>query len=137
MSTYLSRDFDVDFHCMSYDVGVGKPDKLMFNAAEQMLEQIIAARSSKGGAAVGSVDETWRKMYVGDEYTKDVLGSKDAGWNPVLLDQDSQSPDLPLIEDSRAESIDALYNENLVVGTRSIEALAAWLTGDTSQQGSA
>ncbi|QPC60097.1 hypothetical protein HYE67_002328 [Fusarium culmorum] len=81
-----TNTYDIDFHCMSYDVGVEKPDKRIFNTAEYMLAQIISARSGRSLNESKSEVGTWQKVYVGDDYSKDVVGSTNAGWNPVLLD---------------------------------------------------
>ncbi|KAM5357698.1 hypothetical protein ACJZ2D_015999 [Fusarium nematophilum] len=120
---------DIDFHCMSYDVGVEKPDKLIFEAAELMLAQVIAIREGKSPSEVKADIETWRKVYVGDEYKKDVVGATNAGWNPVLLDSEEQSPDIPRLEESRSETIDGVFKENAVARVQSIQNLATWLTG--------
>lgn len=71
-------DFDVDFTCISYDVGFEKPDKRIFEAAEVMVGQVIGRveRVDTGG---------WLRIYVGDEYRADVVGALGAGWNAVWI----------------------------------------------------
>ncbi|KAM6512074.1 hypothetical protein FALCPG4_017061 [Fusarium falciforme] len=64
---------------MSYDVGVEKPDTLIFEAAELMLAQGIAIREGKSPSEVKADIETSRMVYVGDEYKKDVVGATNAG----------------------------------------------------------
>ncbi|KAJ4172977.1 hypothetical protein NW754_003183 [Fusarium falciforme] len=64
---------------MSYDVGVEKPDTLIFEAAELMLAQVIAIREGKSPREVKADIETWRRVYVGDVYKKDVVGATNAG----------------------------------------------------------
>jgi FMN phosphatase YigB (HAD superfamily) len=126
----LSReDYDIDFHCMSYDVGVEKPDKLIFSSAELMLLQIMATRDSKGPAEAKTNTETWRKIYVGDEYVKDVTGAMNAGWHPVLLDPNDLSDGISGLEDSHAQDIDGLFEESSVIKIHSIKELVLWLTG--------
>lgn len=72
--------YDIDFLCMSYDVGVEKPDPAIFRAAEEMLPKV-------GGEDVEtSLDlADWEKVYVGDEAPKDVAGAHAAGWHAVWV----------------------------------------------------
>ncbi|UKZ80489.1 hypothetical protein TrVFT333_008250 [Trichoderma virens FT-333] len=119
--------YDIDFHCMSYDVGVEKPDTRIFNAAELMLSRIIATRHRETPTEADL--ESWQKVYVGDEYAKDVVGSTDAGWNPVLLDVEGTSTQVTSLEDCPPQALQDLFKEHAVVRVRSIRELAAWLTG--------
>ncbi|KKO99016.1 hypothetical protein THAR02_08887 [Trichoderma harzianum] len=119
--------YDIDFHCMSYDVGVEKPDTRIFNAAELMLSRIIAARHGKAPAEADL--QSWQKVYVGDEYAKDVVGSTDAGWNPVLLDVAGTSTQVTSLEDCPPQALQELFKQHAVVRVRSIRGLASWLTG--------
>lgn len=119
--------YDIDFHCMSYDVGVEKPDTRIFNAAELMLSRIIAARHGKAPAEADL--QSWQKVYVGDEYAKDVVGSTDAGWNPVLLDVAGTSTQVTSLEDCPPQALQDLFKQHAVVRVRSIRALASWFTG--------
>ncbi|KAH8650583.1 haloacid dehalogenase [Tricladium varicosporioides] len=128
-SAFAGQDYDIDFHCMSYDVGVEKPDSLIFNAAKLMLIQIIATRDGKTPTEAKADVETWRKVYVGDEYTKDVVGAINAGWNPVLLDVNEYSTSIPKLEDYPTQTLDDLFEEHTVVRVRSIQNLTMWLTG--------
>lgn len=114
---------------MSYDVGVEKPDRRIFDAAELMLTQIIAARDGKSPEEARDDVGSWRKVYVGDEYAKDVEGSKNAGWNPVLLDPADESGAVPRLENGSSHRIEELFEEQPVIRVRSIEELTAWLTG--------
>ncbi|KAK1834880.1 Haloacid dehalogenase-like hydrolase domain-containing protein 3 [Podospora conica] len=68
--------WDIDLHCMSYDVGHAKPDRRIFDAAAG-----LAAAAVEDGAAAAS----WVKVYVGDEFGADVVGGLRAGWNAVLV----------------------------------------------------
>lgn len=106
---------------MSYDVGVEKPDTLMFEAAELMLAQAITIQEGKSPTEVKVDIETWRRVYVGDEYKKDIVGATNTGWNFVLLDSGEQSPDIP--------RLDGVFKENAVVRVQSTQSLTAWLTG--------
>ncbi|KAK0915698.1 hypothetical protein LTR91_010370 [Friedmanniomyces endolithicus] len=69
--------YDVDFTVMSYDVGFEKPDWRVFGAAEEMLASLPVA--------VGTEPGSWVKVFVGDEFEKDVVGAREAGWCGVLL----------------------------------------------------
>lgn len=128
---------DIDFHCMSYDVGVEKPDRAMFEAAESMTQSVLAARGSEGSDA-GRGGDAWQKIYVGDEYAKDVVGSLGAGWHSVLLSQDgpAMTPDggrILMFEDAVKkvpESITGLFEQSPVIGVRSIGELVRWLRND-------
>lgn len=123
---------DVDFHCMSYDVGVEKPDPRIFHAAEAMLSQIIAARS-EGKSAEDSAAEaqTWEKLYVGDEYSKDVVGARNAGWKAALLagdeSQEAADDDAPVLEDHPGASFHGLFSQHDFVTIRSIQSLVDWV----------
>lgn len=123
--------YDIDFHCMSYDVGAAKPDARIFAAAEHMLARVLAARAAPGSPDDGAAADpaTWRKVYVGDEYDKDVAGAAAAGWSPILLDADNQAVDVPEIRSATAGSLDRVLQEQPVSRIRSLQALASWLTG--------
>ncbi|KXS94161.1 hypothetical protein AC578_7672 [Pseudocercospora eumusae] len=71
--------YDFDFAVMSYDVGYEKPDVRIFRAAEEVLGWLV----EEGGT------RQWRKVYVGDEFDKDVTGALEAGWNAVLIDRET------------------------------------------------
>ncbi|KAF4984795.1 hypothetical protein FZEAL_86 [Fusarium zealandicum] len=128
--TVPNQDYDIDFHCMSYDAGVEKPDELIFHAAEFMLTQVLAVRGKGVGEIIGSTG-SWHKVYVGDDFAKDVLGAKKAGWDPVLLDAEDQFTDLPRLKDSPSMTLDSLYEEHAAVRVRSIADLVTWLTAGT------
>ena len=73
----------LDFLVTSLDVGVGKPDPAIFRAALE-----------RAGA------EASEAMHVGDQYHVDVLGARNAGMKPLLLDRDDfyrQVDDCPRI----------------------------------------
>jgi FMN phosphatase YigB (HAD superfamily) len=85
----VGQQYDVDLHCMSYDVGSTKPDKRIFDAAEEMANRLLAAQQGfdPDGDKAGSVSATlpWLKVFVGDEYEKDIVGARNAGWNAVFV----------------------------------------------------
>ena len=71
-------NFDIDFTCISYDVGFEKPNREIFAAAEEMAGRVIGR-----GKRVDTDD--WLKIYVGDEFGADVAGALGAGWNAVWI----------------------------------------------------
>ncbi len=87
-----SQQYDVDLHCMSYDVGSTKPDRRIFDAAEYMANQLLAAQTSldlhQDSAQSGGETVRWLKVFVGDEYENDVEGARKAGWNAVFVGAD-------------------------------------------------
>lgn len=76
--TFAATHFDINFTCISYDVGFEKPDRRIFEAAEGM-----AVRVFEREERVDAKD--WLKVYVGDEYRADVTGALGAGWNTVWI----------------------------------------------------
>ncbi|RGP60525.1 putative hydrolase protein [Fusarium sporotrichioides] len=144
--------YDIDFHCMSYDVGVEKPDKRIFDAAEFMLAQIISARGGRSLDESKSEVDDWQRVYVGDDYAKDVIGSTNAGWNPVLLDPKDEcesiadlkrwrsSPDdesqkkACRIEDHPTETLEGLFKGYDFATIHSLGNLLSWLKNETSSR---
>ncbi|KAK7947902.1 uncharacterized protein PG986_008788 [Apiospora aurea] len=123
-------DYDVDFHCMSYDVGVEKPDRRIFDSAEHMLAQVVAARDDAKSMAEAEADiKAWQKVYVGDEHAKDVIGALNAGWDPVLLDVDGDSDAASKLTESHSRTLADSFKERPVLTVNSIRELVTWLTG--------
>lgn len=123
----LGQSYDIDFHCMSYDVGVEKPDKFIFEAAERMLKLLLSTREMDGPDTTDL--KAWKKVHVGDEYAKDVTGAMNAGWNPVLLDSDNQCTDIPYLESYPSQTLPDLFNEYSVVRVYSLQNLIKSLVG--------
>lgn len=112
--------YDIDFSVMSYDVGYEKPDKRIFEAAEQMLKTSLD----------GAIDpSTWQKVYVGDDYEKDIVGAVDAGWNAVMVDREaSKKHDQVLWMDEHDPSdLDTAFARSKAIGFSSLAKLAPWL----------
>ncbi|KAF2021531.1 hypothetical protein BU24DRAFT_417170 [Aaosphaeria arxii CBS 175.79] len=84
---------DIDFVILSYDVGYEKPDRPIFDAAVESLKQMLAKESQ------GQSIEDFEKLYVGDEYEKDYVGAKNAGWNAIRLDRNLPESDARSIND--------------------------------------
>lgn len=112
---------DVDFTVMSYDVGHEKPDKRIFSAAEGMLKLLPGAAELDPSA--------WDKIYVGDEYEKDVVGARNAGWYAVLVNEDAAStPDVENIDDkSPGDLLRHLEEGHPAVTLSSLDRLAPWM----------
>ncbi|KXT11590.1 hypothetical protein AC579_3122 [Pseudocercospora musae] len=124
-SSLTKGENDIDFSVMSYDVGHEKPDKRIFQAAEEVLGGLVKAESN--GATHDP--KQWRKVYVGDEFDKDITGSLDAGWNAVLIDRETpgQRKDLMWLDEEPVGSLYEVFNTAKAVGFSSLEKLAQWL----------
>lgn len=74
----------LDFLTLSYDVGVSKPDRGIFEAAERRGLEVagIEGRGVEEGGRFG------RKVHIGDEFGKDVEAARNAGWEGVLWRED-------------------------------------------------
>lgn len=105
------HDYDIDLHAMSYDVGFAKPNRRIFDAAEGLANELAATTTAKTGPGPGAV-LPWLKVYVGDEYAKDVVGALGAGWNAVLVDdKNGQGPERG--DDSEGRNLQWLGNASL------------------------
>ena len=142
-----SNQNDIDFHCMSYDVGVEKPDPRIFRAAEGLLRMVLASRQpahQQGTGHQGSHDtppvclKDWDRMYVGDEWAKDVVGAQTAGWFPVLLqdkdervaqneDEDAGDTQIQHLAQLPPQTVSELAQQFAVVRIDSIASLLQWL----------
>jgi FMN phosphatase YigB (HAD superfamily) len=118
-----SVNWDVDFSVMSYDVGVEKPDRRIFEAAEEMAGSLADFKGEEGEAV------EWEKVYVGDEYKKDVVGAVEAGWKAVLIDEGASSQKDGLIwrDDDQPGSLQDLFQSSNAIGLRSLTKFAEWL----------
>lgn len=65
---------DIDFVVLSYDVGVEKPDRKIFDAAREL-------------SAIGSDLEPGECLHVGDDFVKDVQAAEAAGWKSLKVDR--------------------------------------------------
>ena len=122
----VDNQYDIDFSVMSYDVEHEKPDKRMFHAAEEMLKAILEADS--GGKHSDNDPREWRKVYIGDEYDKDVTGALNAGWNAILIDRENSKRDgVVWLDDQSTSSWSELFKTSKAVGFNSLAELAKWL----------
>ncbi|KAJ9131607.1 Haloacid dehalogenase protein [Pleurostoma richardsiae] len=124
--------YEVDFHCMSYDVGFEKPDERIFRAAEEMLREVLETQT--GRPLEDSDLQAWRKVYVGDDYEKDVLGARNAGWNAVLFEEGRRSPnkDIDTLEEYSTKAPSVVLADKKILGVRSVKALVDWLLSRSS-----
>ena len=116
-----ANQYDIDFSVMSYDVGCEKPDKRIFSAAEEIWRQLQGSADPR--------DAEWDKVYVGDEYAKDVVGAQAAGWHSVLVAEDrSNLPhDVEDIEKKQPGDLSRLLQDQQSnVAISSLERLAHW-----------
>lgn len=115
-----TRTDDISFTIMSYDVGHEKPAREIFVAAEQT-----------ASADAGESLDDWRKIYVGDEYKKDVLGATNAGWNAVLVgprDEVSQHSDVQWLDEFPAGDAFEVFDKSVAVGVSTVSEFATWVT---------
>ena len=119
--------FDIDFTVLSYDVGFEKPSKQIFAAADEMLASLLSADQKKEGV---DPDE-WRKVYVGDEYEKDVVGATQAGWKAVLVDRETagECEGVEWLHGDEPASVLAVLDRTKAVGFSSLKQLGEWLPG--------
>lgn len=75
---------DISFVVLSYDVGVEKPQREIFDAAVKSFEETLRGRGD------GLQAEDFEKLYVGDSLEHDVFGAKRAGWKALKLDRNEQ-----------------------------------------------
>jgi FMN phosphatase YigB (HAD superfamily) len=136
------RSHDIDFHCMSYDVGVEKPDKRVFEAAEMMLAQVLETREGRGpDEPLADAAASWKKLYVGDEFAKDVVGAQNAGWKSILLvakdgsENAGQHIDVPTIEESSGTSFKELFRDHSYATATSIQNVVSWIRGEERTPG--
>lgn len=117
-------EYDIDFTVLSYDVGVEKPDPRIFKGAEEMLADSLGAEKQLFKA------EEWSKVYVGDEFDKDVVGANGAGWCAVLVDRESAGKRKEvewLDEQQQPGSIFDVFERVKAVGVGSFAKLGEWL----------
>lgn len=124
------EDYDIDFTIMSFDVGQEKPDQRIFQAAEEMLKATTLDQSSQTNEL-----DSWQKIYVGDEYSKDVVGAVNAGWNAVLIGphaEVSQHSDVKWLDDRPTAKLLEEFDSSSAVGFSTLGKLAEWLPGKSS-----
>lgn len=118
--------FDIDFTVLSYDVGCEKPDRRIFGAAEEM---VVSMLEQEPGSTRKPELEHWRKVYVGDEHDKDVVGATDAGWQAVLIDREiaGKQRDVEWLDEKQPSSLFDVLDRVKAVGFSSLSKLSEWL----------
>jgi FMN phosphatase YigB (HAD superfamily) len=89
-----------------------------------MLASLLAADGQQ------QVDASeWRKVYVGDEYAKDVIGATQAGWKAVLIDRevDGQREDVVWLHEDQPASVWDVLARTKAVGFSSLGQFGEWL----------
>jgi len=126
-------EYDIDLHCISYDIGVTKPDRRIFDAAEEVANTLRAMRCQDPTAAEGDAGP-WVKVYAGDELVKDVQGAWAAGWNSVLVgpasDTDSRE-DCTKLVDCRTLLSGEIFRRKgtaLMLKAEGLQDFLEWLT---------
>lgn len=77
-------EHDVAFTILSYDVGVEKPGRGIFDAARDLFRRMRLDGEER--EEEGEVE----LVHVGDDLEKDVFGAREAGWRSVLLDREGK-----------------------------------------------
>ncbi|KAL4751633.1 hypothetical protein BDW72DRAFT_91070 [Aspergillus terricola var. indicus] len=80
------KQADIDFILTSYQVGVEKPDPLVWNVATRTALQ-LTGESDAGEDEVGG----WERIHIGDDYGKDYRGAVEAGWAAYYLARDAEA----------------------------------------------
>nr|POF13175.1 putative uncharacterized hydrolase c7d4.05 [Quercus suber] len=113
--------YDIDFSVMSYDVGHEKPDERVFKAAESMLW--------KSRQAVNTDPSSWDKLYVGDDYEKDIVGAVNAGWRAVWIHRGSRINDrgLEWLDDRPPGKVEEMFRGSRAVAFSDLNGLSKWL----------
>ncbi|KAF3036436.1 hypothetical protein E8E12_004147 [Didymella heteroderae] len=75
---------DISFVVLSYDVGVEKPQREIFDAAYKSFQETLVSRGDESNA------QSWDKMYIGDSLEHDVVGASLAGWKALRLERQKQ-----------------------------------------------
>jgi FMN phosphatase YigB (HAD superfamily) len=78
---------DISFVVLSYDVGVEKPKRAIFEAAYKSFQETLASKGDESNA------QDWEKLYIGDSLEHDVVGANQAGWKALRLDRQDQDQD--------------------------------------------
>lgn len=113
---------------MSYDVGVEKPDERIFDAAEDMLARITPGQVAAKAGPVESQGLLY-KLYVGDEWEKDVIGASKAGWSAIFLEPEGTDARTRRIDElAKDEEIITLLESKAPLSASSIRSVCRWLS---------
>lgn len=75
---------DISFVVLSYDIGVEKPQRAIFDAAYKLFQETLARTGDEPDA------QYWEKLHVGDSLEHDIAGANQAGWKALRLDRQEQ-----------------------------------------------
>jgi hypothetical protein len=73
---------DINFVVLSYDVGVEKPNRAIFDAAVNSFKETLAGTNDDVLKA-----DNFERLYIGDDLKNDYSGAKQARWHAILLDR--------------------------------------------------
>ena len=85
--SHAALEDDINFVVLSYDAGVEKPQRAIFDAAYNSFQEILASQGDESNA------QDWEKLYIGDSLEHDVVGAIQAGWKALRLDRQDQDQD--------------------------------------------
>lgn len=122
---------DIDFCIMSFDVGYEKPDRRVFQAAEETLSEIRSASNSSNTSPI----DTYQKVYAGDDYEKDILGALDAGWDAVLIAPQTGVPQyskVKWLDEQTPGNVLEEFEQSPAIGFSRLGNFAKWLPGLSS-----
>lgn len=128
-----AQQYDIDLHCMSYDVGFAKPDRRIFEASEGMADQLAAVQNGVASGWQENKLGPWLKVYVGDDYKNDVVGAQGAGWNPVFVGTEeglSGKEVLSDLEQLGNKSLDEAFSQEsapVTIRAESTQKFLEWL----------
>src|SRR4051812_785313 len=99
------------------------------------VQLVIAQDAAAHGRNIGQAQATmpWLKLYVGDEYEKDVAGARSAGWNPVFVGVEEEVigpenvSDLDQLESKALEEVFQQESPPLTIRTGSPQKILKWL----------
>ncbi|KLU83019.1 hypothetical protein MAPG_02086 [Magnaporthiopsis poae ATCC 64411] len=135
---------DIDFCCMSYDVGREKPDAAIFRAAESLASTSIRASGRVQTGAEGEEDglqpggsapeSDWTSIYVGDDYAHDVCGAVEAGWHGILVGTEGgKARSLPGLTTSVSSIEDLVSSGGRGFRAESAATVLRWLCGQLAR----
>lgn len=100
---------DINFVVLSYDVGVEKPQREIFDAAYRSFQETLVSRGDESDV------QDWDKLYIGDSLEHDVVGANQAGWKALRLDRQEQDQQAMTSKDIR------VTQEHVRTGDRSYD----------------
>jgi hypothetical protein len=125
----VAREDDISFVVLSYDVGVEKPERGIFDAAIDSLRETLAGRHDELNM------DDFEKLHVGDSLEQDVFGAKRAGWSALMLDRSEKYRNAfakkrkDLINTTvKHEKADNRYAKVTMV--KNLQALSLWYPAD-------